>query len=94
MIKNIKDYGIRKWQSKIGYVPQQPKIFDSTIKANIAFGIDDSLIDENKVIECLKLVGLKEKYITFLMVFLLSWGKWKIILRRSETINSYCEIII
>ena len=59
--KNIKDFGIRKWQSKIGYVPQQPKIFDSTIKANIAFGIDDSLIDENKVIECLKLVGLKEK---------------------------------
>ena len=58
--KDIKDFGVREWQSKIGYVPQQPKLFDSTIKANIAFGIKDSLIDEGKVVECLKLVGLKE----------------------------------
>ena len=54
------DFGIRKWQSKIGYVPQQPKISDQSIKENIAFGLDISKIDEMKIKNCIDLVGLTD----------------------------------
>ena len=35
--------------TQIGYVPQQPKISDQSIKENIAFGLDISKIDEMKI---------------------------------------------
>lgn len=57
---DLEKFGVVKWQSKIGYVPQNPKINDSSIKENIAFGIDPSEIDEEKIIECLKIVGLSD----------------------------------
>ena len=34
----LKRFGLRRWQSKIGYVPQDPKINDLSFKENIAFG--------------------------------------------------------
>lgn len=58
--KNLSEFGIKKWQSRIGYVPQEPKINDLTIKENVAFGIEPSKIDEKKVFKCLEIVGLKE----------------------------------
>jgi ABC-type multidrug transport system fused ATPase/permease subunit len=45
-------------QSKIGYVPQSIFLFDDTIFKNVAFGIKDSDIDLDKVIECCKMVYL------------------------------------
>tara|TARA_Y100001968_G_C19441980_1_gene763060 strand:- start:1987 stop:3801 length:1815 start_codon:yes stop_codon:yes gene_type:complete len=54
----IKDYGLRKWQKKIGYVPQQPKISDQSILENIGFGLDESKIDIKRVQNCIDLVGL------------------------------------
>lgn len=40
--------------SKISFVPQDIYLLDDTIKNNIAFGIDEKLIDEERVIQCLK----------------------------------------
>ena len=37
------------WHTKIGYIPQMIYLMDDTIRNNIAFGVDESLIDE----ECL-----------------------------------------
>lgn len=49
---------LNEWKSIIGYVPQQIFIVDDTIKNNIAFGVDDKLIDEIKIQKILKKVDL------------------------------------
>lgn len=56
---NIKD-NIRGWQKKIGYVPQNVYLLDDTIKANVAFGIDPKLIDEESVDLVLKSAQLSD----------------------------------
>ena len=48
------------WISKIGYVTQDTYLIDDTIKRNIAFGVEDSQIDEKKINEIIELVELKE----------------------------------
>jgi len=52
--------GVRRWQNKIGYVPQAPLITDNSLKANIAFGVPDPRIDEDKVRACLALAHLTD----------------------------------
>ena len=42
------------WHSIIGYIPQIIYLSDDTIKKNIAFGLPDDEIDEEKVIEAAK----------------------------------------
>ena len=56
----LKEFGTRKWQNKIGYVPQQPKISDQSILENIGFGLDISKIDFKRVKICIDLVGLSD----------------------------------
>jgi len=51
--KNISN-GIRSWQNLIGYVPQNVYLSDDTLKKNIALGIFEELIDNNKIEDCLK----------------------------------------
>jgi ABC-type multidrug transport system fused ATPase/permease subunit len=46
--KNVFD-DIRAWQQHIGYIPQQIFLSDNSIRRNIAFGIEDSQIDEEKI---------------------------------------------
>jgi ATP-binding cassette subfamily B protein len=48
------------WFSKIGHVKQDVFLIDDTIKKNIAFGIEDELIDNDKVLNSLKLAGLED----------------------------------
>ena len=48
------------WHSKIGYVPQDVYLLDDTIINNIAFGIEESEVDLNKVRECIKKVFLED----------------------------------
>ena len=48
------------WMSRIGYVPQFVYFTDDTIRKNIAFGIDDEDIDDNKIIDSIKKSGLSE----------------------------------
>ncbi len=42
---------IGSWQKQIGYVPQTVYLIDDTIRRNIALGLEDSEIDEVRVIE-------------------------------------------
>ena len=48
------------WISKVGYVTQDTYLIDDSIRKNIAFGVEDSQIDEKKINEIIELVQLKE----------------------------------
>jgi ABC-type multidrug transport system fused ATPase/permease subunit len=50
------------WQNQIGYVPQEVYLFDDTIKANIAFGIDKNEINYEHLDQAIKLAEL-DKFI-------------------------------
>jgi ATP-binding cassette, subfamily B, bacterial PglK len=39
----------RAWQRQIGYVPQDAYLLDDTLRRNIAFGVPDSVIDEQRL---------------------------------------------
>lgn len=51
---------IRSLQKSINYVPQNVFILNDTIKKNIAFGLDDKLIDKNKVKKSADLAGISQ----------------------------------
>jgi len=51
---------ISLWQKQIGYIPQNIYLSDNTIRNNIAFGLDDDQIDDNKVWEAIKNAQLDE----------------------------------
>lgn len=48
----------QNWRNLIGYVPQNIYLLDDSLEKNIAFGLNDSQIDKNKVINSLKLAEL------------------------------------
>jgi ABC-type multidrug transport system fused ATPase/permease subunit len=48
------------WQQHIGYIPQNIYLSDNTICRNIAFGLDDTEIDEDKVWAAIKNAQLEE----------------------------------
>lgn len=48
------------WQRNIGYVPQSIYLSDESLRNNIAFGIPEDQIDEQKLWEAVKLAQLKE----------------------------------
>lgn len=50
----------RAWQRTIGYVPQHIYLSDDTITANIAFGVDSNLIDQDLVEKAAKIANLHE----------------------------------
>ena len=47
-------------QSMVGYVPQTIFLSDSSIKNNIAFGLDEDEIDDKKIDDCILQSQLKE----------------------------------
>ena len=49
-----------EWSKIVAYVPQNVYLFDDTIKANVAFGIDSSEVDESLVWDVLEQAQLKE----------------------------------
>lgn len=49
-----------KWSKKLAYIPQAIFLADESIRNNVAFGIDDKDIDENKVWASLEEAQLKE----------------------------------
>ncbi len=57
--KNI-DEVKQGWQKCIGCVPQDVYILDESIKRNIAFGIQQDQIDENKIQRAIQLSNLEE----------------------------------
>lgn len=48
------------WLARIGYIPQSIYLVDETIRENIAFGIDDDKISEERIWEVLKEAQLDE----------------------------------
>lgn len=48
------------WHEKIGYIPQSIYIMDDTLRNNVAFGIDEDDIDDDKIWRALDEAQLKE----------------------------------
>ena len=57
--KNIND-NYSGWLKKIGYIPQSIFLMDDTIRANVAFGIKDEDIDDEKVWRALEEAKMAE----------------------------------
>ena len=58
--KVINYNNIGAWHNSVGYVPQQIYLIDSTIAANIAFGIDHNNIDYKSVESAAKIANIHE----------------------------------
>lgn len=56
---------IQSWYQIIGYVPQEIYLLDDTIERNIAFGINDAVIEHSRVGDVVKKAGI-QKYISSL----------------------------
>lgn len=52
--EQINNNEIHKWHNLIGYVPQSIYLSDDSIKNNIAFGLNDDLINEEQLINAAK----------------------------------------
>jgi ATP-binding cassette subfamily C protein len=48
----------RQWQSMIGYVPQSIVLLDTTVRANVAFGVPADEVDDERVWNVLELAQL------------------------------------
>lgn len=51
---------LKSWQRRIGYVPQMPFIADTSLRANVAFGVPREKVDDAWVLECLRLANLSD----------------------------------
>lgn len=51
---------LRAWQNTIAYVPQTIFLIDGTLKQNIAFGVPDLAIDEERLMSSLKAAQLSD----------------------------------
>lgn len=51
---------LRAWQNLLGYVPQSIFLTDDTLERNIAFGVPDHLIDQEKLNRAIKMAQLKD----------------------------------
>jgi len=51
---------IINWQKLLGCVPQEVFIADDSLKKNIAFGVSEMNINDNKIKKCLELSNLKD----------------------------------
>ncbi|MBS4197585.1 ABC transporter ATP-binding protein [Lederbergia citri] len=57
--KNLFDQ-LALWQQKIGYIPQSIFLSDDTIRANVAFGVDDKQVDDQEVWRALEQAQLMD----------------------------------
>jgi ABC-type multidrug transport system fused ATPase/permease subunit len=51
---------LRSWRSRIGYVPQSVCLFDDTVRANVAFGVEPDRIDDARVMKALELAQIAD----------------------------------
>lgn len=51
---------LRVWQNMLGYVPQSIFLIDDTLERNIAFGVPDELIDQNRLSKAIEMAQLTE----------------------------------
>ena len=58
------EMGYASWLDKIGYIPQSIFMLDGTIRENIAFGVKEEEIDDNRVWKVLEDAQLKEHIVS------------------------------
>lgn len=51
---------MRGWHNRIGYIPQMIFLLDDTIRRNVAFGVEEEEIDDNRVWAALEEAQLKD----------------------------------
>ena len=51
---------MKSWQKKLGYIPQSIYLFDDTIRRNVAMGLPDEQIDEERVWQAVRSAQLEE----------------------------------
>jgi ATP-binding cassette subfamily C protein len=51
---------LRAWQANLGYIPQEIYLLDDTIRRNIAFGVPDEEIDDQKVWKAIRAAQLED----------------------------------
>ena len=51
---------LREWQNILGYVPQSIFLIDDTLERNIAFGVPDHLIDQDRLVKAIEMAQLSE----------------------------------
>ena len=51
---------LRGWQDQVGYVPQSIYLLDSSLRANIAFGLPDAMIDATAMARAVRAAQLDE----------------------------------
>ncbi len=60
-VDGVSVYGdLRSWQGLIGYIPQSIFLTDDTIQRNIAFGVPDHLVDQQRLERAVSLSQLSE----------------------------------
>jgi ABC-type multidrug transport system fused ATPase/permease subunit len=50
----------RQWQRSVGYVPQTIALFDDTVRANVALGVDAEDVDEDRLWHALSLAQIDD----------------------------------
>jgi len=58
--KKVEGSEIKSWQTLIGYVPQEVYLLDDTIRRNVAFGLENEEIDDQRVFAVLEMAQLIE----------------------------------
>ncbi len=58
--KLIEKNNLRSWQNSIGYVPQNIFLADDTVLANIAFGVEKNIVNQQSVENAAKIASLHE----------------------------------
>ncbi len=58
--QKINQTNIKDWQKQIGLVSQSIFLTENTIKRNIAFGLNEESIDDNKITTAIELASLEE----------------------------------
>jgi len=56
----IQNDNVRSWRAMIGYVPQEIFLIDDTIRANIAFGIPETSIDDDEIRKAAKIASIAD----------------------------------
>jgi len=56
--KKLNHSNYRAWLQHIGYVPQFPYIYDGDLAGNIAFGVEKSRIERDRVLECCRMAAM------------------------------------
>ncbi len=63
----IDSKNLKNWQKKIGYVPQTIFLSDESVRGNIAYGVDENLVNEERIKKCIQMANL-DKFVSELPV--------------------------